>query len=84
MILGRRKKQEDQDQAQRNLIISYKRIFGSPEGKEILFDLMNRFHVLNGHNGDAIKEGQRSAVLFILAQCHIKLEDFDKLLNGEI
>jgi len=72
------------DKEQRQRIIQYKRTFGSPEGKAVLFDLMNKFHVLNAHKGDPYAEGQRSVVLWIMSQSNINLEAFDKLLKGEI
>lgn len=67
----------------RDKIISFKRTFATPQGKLVLFDLMNRFHVLNTHKGDAFAEGQRAAVLYILQQCHINLEEFDEMLKGD-
>ncbi len=82
MIFGNKSKAEDENR-QRELIITYKRAFGSSEGKEVLFDLMNRFYILNGHGGDPRKEGQREAVLWILSQCNINLAEFDRLLKGD-
>lgn len=70
-------------QEQRDKIISYKRVFDSPEGKQVLFDLMNKFHILNSHGGDTIQEGQRSVVLWIMQQCNINLAQFDALLKGD-
>ena len=70
-------------QEQRDKIISYKRVFDSPEGKQVLFDLMNKFHILNSHGGDTIQEGQRSVVLWIMQQCNINLAEFDRLMKGE-
>lgn len=70
--------------SQRDLVISYKRVFGTPEGKEVLFDLMNRHHILNPHDGSPKAEGQRSVVLGIMKKCNINLADFDRLLKGEV
>lgn len=78
MFLGKKREIE-----QRDRIIQYKRVFGSTEGKAVLFDLMNKYHVLNSHGGDALKEGQRSVVLGILSQCSINLDEFDKMMKGE-
>lgn len=69
---------------QRERILTFKKVFGGPDGKEILYDLMNRYHLLNSHKGDAYSEGQRSVVLYILSQTNINMEAFDKLLKGEI
>lgn len=70
-------------QEQREKIIAYKRTFGTPEGKTVLFDLMNKYHVLNGHKGDIHKEGERSVVLGIMYMCNINMEEFDRLMKGE-
>lgn len=83
MKIGARKKNEEAAESFRQKVITYKKVFGTPEGKEVLFDLCNRFHVLNGHGGDPHKEGQRSVVLEILGNTHRSMEDFDKLLKGE-
>ena len=68
---------------QRDILIAYKSTFSSPHGKQVLFDLLSRYHVLNEHDGDPLKEGQRSVVLHILRQLHVNLEEFDKMLKGE-
>jgi hypothetical protein len=64
-------------------ISTYKRVFGSKEGKIVLFDLMNRFHILNTHKGDAYAEGQRSVVLEILNKTNVNMEALDELMKGE-
>jgi hypothetical protein len=68
-------------QEQRDRIIAYKRVFGSPEGKQVLFDLMNRYHIINSHKGDVFAEGQRSVVLGIMHQCNINLAEFDRAMK---
>jgi len=68
---------------QRERVINFKRTFATPEGKGVLFDLMNRYHLLNSHDGDPYKEGQRSVVLFIMAQTNINIQTLDQLLKGE-
>lgn len=67
----------------RERLVRFKRAFSSPEGKEVLLDLMNHFYILRPHDGDPYKEGQRSVVLFILNQAKVKIEDYDKLLEGK-
>lgn len=84
MLLRRSKTPEEKISADRQKIISYKKFFGTDEGREVLFDLMNRYHILNGHGGDMHKEGQRSVVLEIMRLANIDLAQFDKLLKGEI
>lgn len=83
MQLGRRRSSEKAE-ADRQKILSYKKVFGSEEGREVLFDLINRYHVLNSHGGDPLKEGQRTVVLDILSRCNIDMVQFDKLLKGEL
>lgn len=68
---------------QRERLISYQRLFKTADGKDVIYDLMNRFHILNSHKGDAFMEGQRSAVLYILNNCSISIEALDKMLKGE-
>jgi hypothetical protein len=69
---------------QRDRIIAFKHTFSTEMGRKVLFELMNRFHVLNEHSGDPFAEGQRSVVLFILRQSNINLDEFDKILRGEL
>lgn len=80
----KRQRQLERDETTRQRAINYKRFFSSQEGKEILFDLMNRYHILNSHGGDALKEGQRSVVLYILSEAHVDLDQLDKILKGEL
>lgn len=68
---------------QRDRIIAYKNVFNSSEGRAVLLDLMNKFHVIHTHGGDPYKEGQRSVVLEIMYQSSINLVEFDKLMKGE-
>ena len=68
----------------RDLLIAYKNTFSTEMGKKVLFDLMDRFHMLNGHKGDAFAEGERSVVLYILKQRHLNIEELDRLLKGEL
>lgn len=67
----------------RDLTIAYKKVFGTSEGKTVLFDLMNRFHVLNAHTGDPLSEGQRAVVLRILHQVGVNMEELDRMIRGE-
>lgn len=69
---------------QRARVLAYKRTFHGDDGKTVLFDLMNKFHILNPHSGDGFAEGQRTVVLHILKQLNISMEQFDKLLSGEL
>jgi hypothetical protein len=78
------KERQDRQARERELLISYKRVFGSPEGKSVLKDLMTRFHVFNEHDADPIKEGQRSAVLHIMKTIGMSIEKFDELWKENI
>ena len=75
------KKEESGVTRQRDLIIAYKRVFGGD--KAVILDLMNRFHMLNTHKGDAFMEGQRSVVCHILSKAKVSLKDFDKLISSQ-
>lgn len=68
----------------RDRVVAFKHAFATDMGRKVLFELMNQFHILNTHKGDAFAEGQRSVVLYILQQSKINLDDFDKLLNGDL
>lgn len=88
-LLNPRKRPADKVEADRQKAILYKRLFGSPEGKEVLIDLMNRFYVLNPLPfTDALllarAEGHRVVILDLLSRAHVNIEELDKLLRGEI
>ncbi len=68
--------------SQRDLIIQYKRIFGTPEGKAVLFDIMNRNFYMNSTRNDR-EAGRRDAMLEIATKVYENLSDFDKLMKGE-
>ncbi len=76
MIFGKKEK------VQRDLIVQYKRTFGSTEGKAVLLDIMNRNFILNSHKGDPFMEGRRAAILDIMSMANINMEAYDKLLKG--
>lgn len=77
-IFGKKRAQE-----QRDRIVAYKRVFGADGGRDVLYDLMNRFHILNPHDGSPGKEGERRVVLHILQQLNINLAEFDRMLKSE-
>jgi hypothetical protein len=80
----RKNKQEDPSQAVRDLVVIYKQAFGTEQGKQVLFDLMDKFHVLNSHKGDAFSEGQRSVVLHIMSRANLNLQSLDAILKGDL
>ncbi len=90
-MFPKRKRLEDKSADDRQKIIEYKKFFSSEEGKSILFDLMNRYYVLNPLPTDgrtefqvARAEGQRTVVIDILTRCNVDMAQFDKLLKGEL
>lgn len=84
MNFGRKKSQElTQEQQQRDRIVIYKRVFGSQDGKAVLYDILNRSFVLSTHKGDPFSEGKRSLALDILHHCNINMAEFDKILKGD-
>jgi hypothetical protein len=68
---------------QRKKIITFKKVFSTPEGKEVLFELMNRNFILTSHKGDSYSEGRRSAILDVLHLCNVDVAVFDEMLKGE-
>ena len=74
---------------QRERIISYKKFFGTEHGREVMLDLMNRFHVLNplpeGGDGLALAraEGNREVVLYLLKRANTSIEQLDAIFRGE-
>lgn len=73
--------QNKEDIEYRDLVIAYKNLFNGVQGKAVLFDLLNRYHMLNSHGGDMFKEGQRSVCLDILHKANINVADIDRLLK---
>jgi hypothetical protein len=73
---------------QRQKVINFKKFFGTDEGREVMLDLMNRFHLLTPlPDGDAITlarcEGKREVVLYLLGRANTSIEQLDKILKGE-
>jgi hypothetical protein len=79
-----RKESADPVVRQRERFVSYKQVFGSENGREVLFDLMNKFHILNPTDGSQLQEGERRVVLHIMSHANIDLNVLDKLLKGDM
>ena len=49
MLLGKKKTdtQEERNNVLRQKIISFKKFFGTDEGREVMLDLINKFYILN-------------------------------------
>lgn len=84
-----KKAQEAKDAAQRQKIISFKQFFGTPQGQEVMLDLMNKFYILTPlpdavlEFDRGVAEGKRQAVLYLLSQAHMDMAAFDKVLKGD-
>lgn len=61
----------------------YRSVFKEGNGRQVMFDLMNLFHVLNEHDGGAYQEGQRSVVLHILRQSNVSVAALDEFLEEQ-
>jgi hypothetical protein len=66
--------------------IDYKKVFSSPEGRRVLYDLMDQHRVLsstflNDVNQMLIYEGERNAVLRILTILKIDPNEFLKRIE---
>lgn len=84
MIFGNRNRnQVEAEEAQRQRFIKYRRVFGSPEGQEVLSDILNSCFVLETRKLDDFEQGKRSVALKILTDIHMNLADFERLLKGE-
>lgn len=92
LYLGKKRAERDQakiSEDQRQKVISYKKFFGSPEGQEVMLDLMNRFYILTplpqagAEFERGIAEGKRQAVLHLLGQAHMDMAQFDRVLKGD-
>ena len=71
----------------KDTVMSYKKVFGSIEGKEVLVDLANRSYFLTEITGTqeecALKEGKRQAFLGILKNLQLTTQDLDRIITGE-
>jgi hypothetical protein len=73
-------------QKQLDIVLKYKRIFDSEEGKAVLLDLMEKFHVYGGtYTPDPynmyFREGERSVVRHIISAVDMDYEAFRKTLK---
>lgn len=67
----------------RKLVKDYKQVFNNPVGERVLFDLMTRFHVFSNCE-DSTQEGQRRAILHIMAILGIDARDLPNLAQKVI
>lgn len=85
----RAKQNQKNLEEQRQRAINYKKYFGEDHGKAVMFDLMNKYHVLSplprllDGSVDPVAEGQRSVVLDLLVRANVNMEQLDRLLKGE-
>ena len=77
--MAKTKQEKDAEKNYKDLIITYKKVFGNDDGQKVLEDLSRRCHFKTTTNvkGDSHEssylEGQRAAFLFILNIQQIKL-----------
>lgn len=64
-----------------DLAVAYKNIFSSPQGEMVLYDLMNRGHILQSSFGKNLsphdiffREGERNVVLQILSMLDLDVQ----------
>lgn len=74
---------------QDKLFQAYQKVFNTPDGKVVLTDLCNHFHVLGIAKGaDAyetyFKDGQRSVAMHILAHLSMDLIRFRQLMKDQL
>ena len=91
MLLGKKKTdtQEERNNVLRQKIISFKKFFGTDEGREVMLDLMNKFYILNPlpvemsefERGRA--EGKRDTVLYMLSLSNTDMARLDKIMRGD-
>ncbi len=68
------------------LLLKYRSVFNSKEGREVLADMCRTFHVFNSTMGEnpqetAYNEGARSVVLRILKTINTDPEQLEELLR---
>lgn len=90
--LGEKRQAKDEaarSEQLRQKVIAFKNFFGSDFGREVMLDLMNRFHILTPLPSEGSEfekgraEGKRDAVLYLLSQAHMDMGRFDKVLKGD-
>ena len=83
-----KKAEEARIEAQRQKFILYKQVFGTPQGKEVIIDLMDKFFILNplpsGTEWErGVAEGKRQCALFVVSQVNMDLAALDKIIKGD-
>ena len=86
--MNREEIKEEQKRRAR-LIQSYQKVFNTPEGNEVLLDIMDRGNVLKptfSLDNDVmthLNEGKRELALYIIEMNQIDLKKLYKMINGE-
>jgi hypothetical protein len=70
----------------KEIILAYKRTFDSPDGKEVLKDLMKSCHMVTSTMDKdpyetAFNEGARSVVLRIIKTCNTDIATLNKMIE---
>lgn len=84
-----RKRLADRDEDQRQMAILYKKVFGTPEGRQVLQDMCNRYRVFATQPSMPTEydrgraEGKRDAILHILDVFIPDLSHLEKMQKGD-
>ena len=71
-------------------VIDYKKVFNTPEGQRVLYDLMREFHMLRPtyYSSDPqaiyMNEGGRNAVLYILDKLKVDVRKLKARIDEEV
>ncbi len=71
---------------QAGLVVDYQRVFGTPEGKRVLMDLMRTHHIMGSTFDEnprvtVLNEGERNVVLRILHKLKTNAQEVYKLID---
>lgn len=80
-------KKDQREQARRSLakVTDYQRVFGSSQGKRVLYDLMKTHFMLSGTMGrdpyeSAAREGERQVVIRILSKLSKDIKELENYI----
>jgi hypothetical protein len=69
------------------IISNYKRVFSEGAGREVLLDLMHKFHMMNStfdpdNRESARMQGEQNVILFILSRMDVDTEELLKEIEA--
>ncbi len=83
MRFGKKNADAKIEQERRDRLIQYKQLFGSPQGKVVLFDIIDRCHILDERELTPFEQGKRSVATRLLTDLNINLSEFDRMMKGD-